>query len=87
MKPSYLAISLYKSITTDVIPLFGSWGTVELEYFENLIYLTISTVKCFFFNKFCKNAANSPNINSKTILFLSKQDFGCAVPKSFNLMS
>jgi len=60
---------------------------VELENLENLINFRITSEQGLFLNQFSKNASNSPNINTKTVLFLSQQYFWSSVPECFNLMS
>ena len=60
---------------------------MELENLENLVNLTVSTEKGLFLYQFSEDTANCPNINSKTVLFLSKQNFRSTIPESLNLMS
>ena len=64
----------------DVIPI--AWGrcAMELEYFEDLIDLRVTVKHWLFFDKLSKNATNSPNINTKAILFLPKKDLWSSVP-------
>ena len=60
---------------------------MELENLEDLIDLAVSTEERFLFSELGEDAANSPDINSETILFLSEQNFGCSIPECLNLMS
>lgn len=53
---------------------------MELEDFEDLINFAISAKKRLFLNEFGENASNSPNINSKTVLPLTKQNFRSPIP-------
>ena len=59
---------------------------MELEYLEDLINLTISAEERLLFCQLSKNAANCPDVNSKTVLFLSKQNLWGSVPEGFDLM-
>ena len=60
---------------------------MELENFENLIDLAITTEERFLFSKLGKNASNSPDIHSQAVLLLSEQYLRSTIPKSFNLVS
>lgn len=59
---------------------------MELENFENLVNLTVTTEKWFLLHELSKDASYSPDIDSKTVLLLSEQDFGCSVPEGLDLM-
>lgn len=48
----------------DVHPLCWGWGSVELEDFEDLIDLTISTEKRLLLHQLSEDAANCPDVNS-----------------------
>lgn len=60
---------------------------MELENLEDLIDLTISTEERLFLSQLSENAAYCPDVNSKAVLFLTKQNFGGTIPESLNLMS
>lgn len=53
---------------------------MKLEYLEDLIYLAISTEESLFFHEFSKNAADSPDVHSKTVLSLPQEDLWCSIP-------
>lgn len=59
---------------------------MELEYFEYLVNLTVTTEQRFFLSQLGKNTTNSPNVHSQTILLLAQQYFRSSVPKGFNLV-
>lgn len=53
------------------MPLSGGGGTMELEYFENLVDFAIAAKKWSFLNQFSEDASNCPDIDAETILPLA----------------
>jgi hypothetical protein len=62
-------------------------GAMVGEDLEDLINLRVSHKQRFFFNHFCKNAAQRPNVHTQGILFLTHQNFWSSIPESLHLMS
>lgn len=71
----------------NICPFVWSGGSMELKDFENLVYFWVPIEHRFLFNKFSKNASDCPDINSQTVLFLSKKNLWGSVPKGFYFMS
>ena len=86
MSPSCLAISLYKGRYTYVLPVFRGRSAVELEDFEDLIDLAITTEQRFLFDQLSKNTTNCPYIHPQTILPLPQQYLRSSIPQGLNLM-
>jgi hypothetical protein len=59
---------------------------VELEDFEDLVDLAVATEKRLLFSELGEDAADSPDIDSQTILLLPEQHLGGPVPEGLDLM-
>jgi hypothetical protein len=68
-------------------PVILSRCTENLENFEDLVNFTISCEKRSSLSHLCENASSRPEINSKRVSFLAKQDFRATVPKCDHFMS
>ena len=60
---------------------------MELEDLEDLVDFRVSVEERPLLNHFCEYAANSPDIHTQTVLFLSQKHFGSPVPKRLDFMS
>lgn len=59
-------------IFTDVLPVFGSRGAMKLEYFEDLVDLTIPAEQRFLLDELGEDAAYCPDIHTQTVLSLTQ---------------
>ena len=62
-------------------------GAEDFENFEDLIDLRIADEKWSTLYHLCKNATSGPQIDTKTVGFLTKEDLRASVPQRDNLMS
>lgn len=60
---------------------------MELENLEDLVDFTIPTEKRLLFSQFSEDASHSPDIHSKTVLFLPEKHLGSTVPQGLDLVS
>jgi hypothetical protein len=58
----------------------------DLEYFEDLVNLTVSHKKWLSLDHLCEDATGRPQVDTERVGFLSKQDFRATVPKSDDFM-
>ena len=59
---------------------------MELENLEDLIDFTVSTEHRLLFHELSEDASDCPDIYTQAVLLLPKENLGCSVPKSLNLM-
>lgn len=59
---------------------------MKMEYFEDLVDLTVSTEERLLFNELGKDAADCPYIHTQTILPLPQKYLWRSIPQSLNLM-
>ena len=57
------------------------------EDLEDLIDFRVAHEQRLLFDKLSENTSNRPHVDWKGVLLLSKENFRCSIPESFNLVS